>query len=282
MNRLGRGLNALLPMKAVGTNDQSAGIVDINIDAVNVSSHQARKNFSLQELEELAQSVKQYGVLEPILVSQKPEGSYTLIAGERRLRAARMAGLLKIPAIIKNLAEKEHALIGLIENVQRQDLNPLELAQALDALIRDFELTHEEAAAAIGFSRSRVSNLLRLLTLPDQIKDYLGSGHLNEGQARALLSISDENERFNIARKIAEEQAHFSVRDIERKARTRQKDPNIVVCEEKLQELLKTKIRILHSSKNKSGWISIHYAGLDHFEQIFNHLATTTMPVNDK
>ncbi|MEK6544160.1 MAG: ParB/RepB/Spo0J family partition protein [Elusimicrobiota bacterium] len=277
-SRLGRGLNALLPMKAILTEGQqhvaASLLKEIRVDAIGVSAHQARKTFSEAELHEFAESIKKFGVLEPILVSQKTDGQYTLIAGERRLRASKIAGIEKIPAIIKNLGEKETAFIGLIENVQRQDLNPLEFAQALERMIGEFQLTHQEIADTVGISRSRVTNMLRLLTLPDVIKEYLANGHLNEGQARALLSIENEQERDELARRIAEEQLHLSVRDIERRARTRQKDPDIANYEQKLQDILKTKVRIMHSSKNKSGWVSIRYADLDGFDSLCKLLAS--------
>ncbi|MBI2071105.1 MAG: ParB/RepB/Spo0J family partition protein [Elusimicrobia bacterium] len=269
--RLGRGLDVLLPQKGEGLR-QPAAIPEIPVDAIAASPHQVRTVFHQADLQTLADSIKAFGVLEPILVSQRPAGGYVLVAGERRLRAARLAGLKTIPAIIKNLGSKESVLVGLIENVQRKDLNPIELAKGLNKMMDDFKLTHEEVASSVGFSRPRVSNLLRLLNLEPEIQEYIVLGHIHEGQARALLSLDSETDRLRIAKEIAEGHRSWSVREIEHKKKIRRKDPNIAVQEEELAKHLGTRVKISLSAKKKSGWISVYFGNLEHFDSLHRRL----------
>ena len=271
VNRLGRGLDLLLGPKPE-TATPGALDKEIMLDSISVSSYQARKNFDEAGLKSLSDSIKAFGILEPVLVSAKPAGGYVLLAGERRLRAAKIAGLKTIPAIIKNFASKESALIGIVENVQRADLNPLELAQAVERLAAEFQLTHEEIAQLVGLSRPRVSNLLRLLGLDEEIQEYIAVGHLSEGQAKALLSLDDAQERLKLAREIAQGSKHWNVRDIERKKTVRRPDPNLTSLEEELQKALGTRVRLNWRGKNRSGWISIQFSSIEHFEGLKRRL----------
>ncbi|MBI4669104.1 MAG: ParB/RepB/Spo0J family partition protein [Elusimicrobia bacterium] len=269
-SRLGRGLDVLLPSRADSAKPQN-GAVEIPIESIEANPFQGRKNFNDARLKSLADSIKQIGLLEPVLVNSKPSGGYALIAGERRLRAAKSAGLKTIPAVIKNMGSKDTALAGLVENVQRQDLNPLELARTFERMTAEFGMTHEEIAACLGFSRPRVSNLIRLLNLPAEIQEYLIEGHLNEGQARALLSFDDEAERLRVAKEIAQG-GGWSVRDIERKKHLRQKDPNIITVEKEMEKSAGTRVKIAINSKKKSGWVSIYFSDLEHFDRIRKRL----------
>ena len=270
-NRLGRGLDVLMPLKSQAV--YVTQIMELPVESIDSSPYQPRENPEEGGLGSLADSIRSVGVLEPILVGSKPAGGYTLIAGERRLRAAKMAGLEKIPAIVKSFGAKESALAGLIENVQRKDLNPMELAQAVERMITEFELTHEEVASSLGMSRPRITNLLRLLGLDSQIREYMALGHLSESQARALLAVDDEIERLKIAKEIAENIKAWSVRDIERKTKkVQRRDPNVAVVEDELERSLGTRVKISLSPRKKTGWISIYFANLEHFERLHKQL----------
>lgn len=269
--RLGRGLDVLLPQKTQ-TQATMSSLMEVSLDAIQVSLHQARKDFNEKEIASLAESIKTYGLLEPILISEKPGEGFVLVAGERRWRAARLAGLKTISAIVRNVGKKEARLIGLIENIQRKDLNAIELAEALDSLAQELNLTHEEMAISLGFSRPRITNLLRLLELSDEIKDYVINGHLNESQARTLLSIEDDKERLLLARKIALDGQRISVRELESKRKPQRKDPNVQAAEENLSKALQTRVRVTNNKKRNSGWISIHYINLEHFENLYKRI----------
>ncbi|MBI4369168.1 MAG: ParB/RepB/Spo0J family partition protein [Elusimicrobia bacterium] len=271
VSRLGRGLDALLPMKTDGFKTGNS-IADIPVEKISSGQFQARTIFDQVELQSLADSIKAFGLLEPVLVSQRPAGGYALIAGERRLRAVKLAGLKTISAIVKSFGVKETAIMGLIENVQRKDLNPVDLAKGVERMAEEFHLTHEEIASSLGMSRPRITNLLRLLQLAPQIQEYLMNNHLSEGQARALLSLDRDEERLRLAKEIAEGARSWSVREIERKKKIKAKDPNVVALEEELEKLLSAKVRISMHSKKKAGWISIHFGNLDHFESLFGRM----------
>ncbi|MBI4064170.1 MAG: ParB/RepB/Spo0J family partition protein [Elusimicrobia bacterium] len=272
--RLGRGLDVLIPLKNQAPAAAPTGFIDIDIESIRENPHQPRKQFDPKEIASLAESIQNFGVLEPVLICPRPStGGYTLIAGERRLRAAKAAGLKTIPAIVKNFAAKESALVSLTENVQRKDLNAVELGAAVERMSREFEMTHEEIGAFLGMSRPRITNLLRLLDLPPQIKEYLAAGHLNEGQARALLGIENEEERSRLAKEIAEDGRLMTVRDLERRAKKpRRKDADLVAVEQGLEKSLATQVKIRFNGKKKSGWISIRFTNLEHFENLHDRL----------
>ena len=233
---LGKGLLDLLEEK-------EGELLYIDISMIKPNPFQTRRDFT--GIEELAESIKQSGVLQPVLVRRDPEG-FTLIAGERRWRAAIKAGLKRIPAIIKDIDDRESAVITLVENVMRDDLSPLELAEDLEKLRREFNLTHEELAKISGMDRSTVTNLLRLLKLPEKIKEALHKGEINTGQARALLSIDDPKKMMEIFEKI--KKRNLSVREVEEVARKEKgkKTPEQKVFEETLSRHLGTKVVVGH------------------------------------
>lgn len=211
---MGRGLAAILPAR------DSAGqpaLREIALDLIRPNAEQPRKEFSGEALLALSESIKARGVLQPIVVRPLPGGSYELIAGERRWRAARMAGLEQLPAIVRDTEETERLELALIENMAREDLNPIEQARACSALIEDLKMNREEVARRVGRSRSHLSNLVRLLDLPDEALDLLAAGDLSEGHGRALLMVRDHDARKELGRKAAAD--GWSVRETERRAR---------------------------------------------------------------
>ncbi|MDO8746240.1 MAG: ParB/RepB/Spo0J family partition protein, partial [Thermodesulfovibrionales bacterium] len=233
-------------------------------------------------LKELAASIKEKGVLQPIIVSRAGDGSFKLIAGERRWRASQLAGLKKIPAIVKNVASRDSLEIALIENIQREDLNPVETAEAFHKLMRDFNLTQEDLSEKVGKERATVANYLRLLKLPEEIKSLISDGSLSMGHARAILSIEGRANQTDAAIKVINK--GLSVRETEtlakgitlsgtKKSRTHKghKDPQIASLEDKLIKSLGTKVRIQHKGK-KGGRIEIEYYSLDELDRLLDIL----------
>ncbi|TAN37951.1 MAG: ParB/RepB/Spo0J family partition protein [Nitrospirae bacterium] len=267
---LGKGLNALIAEKG----DE---ILQIDVTRIIPGAYQPRKNFSEGSLKELAASIKEKGVLQPLLVSRTGDGSFSLIAGERRWRAAALAGLKKIPVLVKNVASKEAFEMALIENIQREDLNPVETAEAFNRLMQDFGLTQEELSDRVGKERATVANYLRLLKLPDEIKAMLYAGSLSMGHARALLALDGRSAQVEAAKKILK--AGLSVREAEALAKkvSRPKkagsgrDPQIASLEDKLIRQLGTKARIIHKGK-KGGRIEIDYFSLDELDRLLEIL----------
>jgi ParB family chromosome partitioning protein len=272
---LGRGLDALIPEKG-------EEVLHLEISRIFPGSgNQPRKTFREQSLNELAASIKEKGVLQPIIVSRAGDGSFKLIAGERRWRAAQIAGLKKIPALVKNVASKDSLEIALIENIQREDLNPVETAEAFDKLIKDFNLTQEELSERVGKERATVTNYLRLLRLPEDIKTLIADGSITMGHARAILSIDKKAHQLDAARKIIKK--GLSVRETEslaknlsliadKKSKAKQhKDPQIASLEDKLIKSLGTKVRLHHKGK-KGGKIEIEYYSLDELDRLLDIL----------
>ncbi|MBR6786047.1 MAG: ParB/RepB/Spo0J family partition protein [Clostridia bacterium] len=210
---LGRGINSLLSDNSLEEN-MSSQAVKLNILDIEPNKEQARKQFDEAALSELADSIAQHGVLQPLLVRPIFGGGYQLIAGERRWRASRIAGLTQVPVIIKELSDDEAAVISLIENLQREDLNPVEEALGFASLIKDFDLTQEEAAKRVGKSRPVVANALRLLKLPEKVLDYVRENKLSAGHARAIAAIDDEKTALLEAEAVIEK--GLSVRETER------------------------------------------------------------------
>ena len=223
---LGKGLDALF-----ADNDTlySSGedIQTLRITEIEPNPDQPRKMFDEQKLNELASSIAEHGLIQPILVSPLSNGRYQLVAGERRWRASRMAGLSEIPVVVKQLTEKEKKEIALIENLQREDLNPIETAYGIQALIDEYGLTQDQAAERIGCSRPAVANSLRLINLPSEVKELTRSGKISAGHARALLAYKDEEKMINAARFIAENDV--SVREVERMAKRNDKAEGVPV-----------------------------------------------------
>ena len=223
---LGKGLDALIPSgmneksvsnkekeKKNASSEKTGGETLVNITKVEPNREQPRKNFDEDALEELADSIKQFGLLQPILVQDR-KTYYEIIAGERRWRAAKKAGLKEVPVIIKNLTEQEIVEIALIENIQREDLNPIEEAQAYKRLLTEFNLKQDEVAERVAKSRTAVTNSMRLLKLCDDVQQMIIDGMISTGHARALISIEDSEQQYQIAQQIFDEK--LSVRDVEK------------------------------------------------------------------
>lgn len=214
---LGKGLGALMFENAT---DELLSETELDLNDIVPNRDQPRKTFDEASLEELADSIRRHGVLQPLLVRPIPSGGYQLVAGERRWRACRMAGLTKVPVVIKELTDTETMEIAIIENLQREDLNPIEEAEGLQALIDKCGYTQEEAAASVGKSRPAIANSLRLLRLPPEVRDMTRSGELSAGHARALLAFDNEAMMLEAAKNIVSNK--MTVRDVERLAQRRE------------------------------------------------------------
>ena len=290
---LGRGLDALLGPKGAVTPVTVAAVAEpqpgevlrkLPIDQLQPGKYQPRRDMDEGKLAELADSIKAQGIIQPILVRQIEGGSYEIIAGERRWRASRLAGLDEVPVVVRELEDRTVIAMALIENIQREDLNPLEEAEALARLVSEFTLTHAEAAQAVGRSRASVSNLLRLIDLPIGVRVLLETRRLEMGHARALLTLAPE-----LATKLAEEAAEqgWSVREVEhraqqfaagkvpgaRKAKPAPSAPqaDIASLETELSESLGAKVAISHGRGGK-GKLVIHYTDLDTLDGVLERL----------
>jgi ParB family chromosome partitioning protein len=279
---LGRGLDALL---AVPKNELSAG--SIPLDKIDPNPRQPRIRFDEDSLEALAASIREVGVLQPIVVGPEDgAGRHILVAGERRLRASRLAGLDKIPAVVRESDEAARLAEALIENVQREDLGPLEEAQAYNSLMEDFDMRHEDVAQRVGKSRSAVTNAVRLLKLPGQIQGLLADGRISAGAGRALLGLEDNSYAISIAEQAAAEQ--WSVRQVEDAVRDRRDGPGakpaarkrrskverpaeIVALEERLADNLGTTVNINYGARG-GGKMVIKFGSLDDLERIYRGL----------
>lgn len=279
---LGKGLGALIPQLE---EDDLQNTQEISIEDIETNPYQPRRHFDPESLQELAASIKEHGVLQPLLVRKKDPG-YQLIAGERRLRAAKQAGLSTVPVVVKGLDDRTVMEIALVENLQREDLNPLEEAEAYQRLITEFNLTQEEVAKAVGKSRPAIANTLRLLNLPEPIQQLVANGQLTMGHARALLSLERPEEQLYISEKIITEK--LSVRETEeivrqtrlsgvsretpgeeeeKKQKERQKiDPNLQAIIDDMTRLFGTKVRI--KKNGERGKIEIEYYSPEEFERI--------------
>jgi len=289
--RLGRGLDALLSKpasRAVAAEADGGGDVlkEIPVELLQRGQYQPRVDMRQDSLEDLASSIKAQGVVQPIVarrISKKGNTQhYEIVAGERRWRAAQLAGLASIPAIVREVPDESAIAMALIENIQRENLNPLEEARALDRLIREFDLTHAEAAVAVGRSRASVSNLLRLQDLSDKVKPLLEDRKLEMGHARTLLAISNPTQQFDAARQVVKR--GLSVRETERLVRrmldsggskpekkTASADADIRRLEIEVSEKLGAKVRVDHSAKG-AGKLVISYNSLDELDGILEHI----------
>jgi ParB family chromosome partitioning protein len=285
--RLGRGLDALLAGDTDASPVSPADLNELPVDQVVRGRYQPRREFDQQSLEELAASIRSQGVMQPVVVRRRPQGGYELIAGERRWRAAQLAGLTNIPAMIKDVSDEQASAMALIENIQREDLNPLEEAFALQRLKDEFQLTQQQVADAVGKSRVAVTNLLRLLNLVPPVRQLLQSGAIEMGHARALLTLSPA-EQESLAREVAGR--HLSVRQTEALVRQRQnraqgsassptgipsgnhgKDRDTRRLEQELSERIGAPVSISHSSAGR-GQVVIAYTSLDELQGILKHL----------
>ena len=285
--RLGRGLDALLSKPVLSEAMDSGDVLrQIPLDLLQRGEYQPRIDMRQDTLEDLANSIEAQGIVQPIVArridSKGRTQRYEIIAGERRWRAAQMAGLSDIPAIIRDVSDKSAIAMAIIENIQRENLNPLEEARALDRLIREFDLTHEEAAKAVGRSRASVSNLLRLQDLSAKVKPLLEDRQLEMGHARALLSITDATQQFDAARQVVRK--GLSVRETERlvkrmlegKPRSSAKktasvNRDIRRLEIEVSEKLGAKVRLDHAQSG-AGKIVISYNSLDELDGILQHI----------
>jgi ParB family chromosome partitioning protein len=288
---LGRGLDALLGASAaqgsvVSEGDQARSglsedhqLKNLPVDLVRRGKYQPRRDIEPESLQELSDSIKAQGVMQPIVVRPISDRKYEIIAGERRWRAAQMAGLAEIPAMIRQVSDEAAIAMSLIENIQREDLNPIEEAIALQRLQQEFELTQQEVATAVGKSRSTVTNLLRLMSLQDDVRRMLEHGDLEMGHARALLGL-DGLEQSHAGRTVVSK--GLSVRQTEALVRSmvssrtkpappRQLDPNIRQLQDDLAQKLGAKVQIRHSAKGK-GKLVLTYNSLDELDGILAHI----------
>ena len=280
MKGLGRGLDALLgseePAAARAAGDQQA---ELKVDLLQPGKYQPRTRMDEAALKELADSIRMQGVMQPILVRPVSGGRYEIIAGERRWRAARMAGLSDVPALIREVPDNAALAMALIENIQREDLNPLEEANGIQRLVTEFNITHDTAAEMVGRSRSAVSNLLRLLALSEPVRDLLHQGKLDMGHARALLALTGM-QQIDTARLIAAR--GMSVRETEKlvgrllrgtpaKKPRKTSDRDVLRLQEELAQKLGTKVEIKAGNKGR-GSVVIQYSNLDQLDAILARL----------
>ncbi len=285
---LGRGLDALIPQYTDYDNenapqavsDISSAAVFIPVEKIKPNEDQPRKNFDPEKIAELAASIKQQGVLQPLLVAADGD-YYKLVAGERRLRASIYAGLKEVPAVVKDFTPSELLLASLVENIQREDLNDMETALAYKQLADDFSMTQEQIAFSVGKSRAAVANTMRLLSLPEPVREMISSGAISSGHARAVLSVNDESDRVPFAEYIVKNQ--LSVREAEKLSKTfssagenkktkqvTQKAPYILKFEEELSMNLGTKVSILN--KKKGGQVVLDYYSNEDLERLIELL----------
>lgn len=290
---LGRGLSelglsellsgqvaAVVAEEAPTSSQKPAGFFELNIDQLKPGQYQPRQQFPQEKLEELADSIRRQGIIQPIVVRSVLNG-YEILAGERRWRAARLAGLERVPVVVREMSNENAIAVSLIENIQRQDLNAIEQAQALQRLIDNFGLTHEQAADAVGKNRASITNLLRLLKLGEAIQEYVQNGRLEMGHARALLML-EEVDQLRCAKKIIEN--NLSVRETEKLVKnfstpaqeervivTQNADPNIRRVEREISEKLAAKVNITHQASGQ-GKLTIHYNSADELDGILAHI----------
>jgi ParB family chromosome partitioning protein len=278
--RLGRGLDALLEATVKPLADTQA-LRNIPIDLLQRGKYQPRTHMDKQALAELADSIRAQGVVQPIVVRELKSGNYEIVAGERRWRAAQLAGLDAVPAMVRKVPDEAAIVIALIENIQREDLNPLEQARALQRLIDEFGMTHQQLAGRVGRSRAAVTNLLRLLSLNSDVRALLERGKLEMGHARALLALAGKTQS-QVARQVAQQE--LSVRATEALVRRRLEhpqarksqrrasvDPDVRALQDDLSERLGTRVRISHQRSGR-GKLTIEYGSIDELEGILKHI----------
>ena len=292
---LGRGLDALfadvpvkepeiekpsVARKATAPEDEKDRVKYIKIHDIMPNANQPRKTFNEEKIEELAASIKEHGIIQPIVVRKKSKG-YEIVAGERRWRAAMKAELKQVPCLIRELDDEQNMLIAIIENMQREDLNPIEEAEGLHQMIETFGMTQEQVSKSVGKSRPYITNSLRLLKLPEYIRGSIAEGKLSAGHGRTLITLTDEEARKKLWNKILEE--GLSVRETEKLASTeakpkkktplkKKKNPDVARVEEELKEVLGTKVTI--NNKGNKGSIEIEYYSKDELERLLEMLKT--------
>lgn len=278
---LGRGLDALIINTEVDLDQETENLKKISVDDIKPNVNQPRKIFNDEKIEELAESIKEHGVIQPIVVRTSGE-FYEIVAGERRWRAARKAGLEEIPCVVRELTDEENMLFAIIENMQREDLNPVEEAEGLEKMISTYGLTQEEVSKSVGKSRPYITNSLRLLKLPAKIREMMSEGLITAGHGRALININDENKQIKIAEMIVKE--GLSVRQIEELAKAKkaetekkpkrkaEKSADVLLVERELKSVLGTKVNIAY--KNKKNTVEIECYNKDELNRIIELLKT--------
>ena len=276
---LGRGLDALFSNSLLDENDT---IKTVAITAIVPNPHQPRTRFTDEELSELADSIREHGVIQPLIVSEQSDGTYTLIAGERRLRASQIAGLSTVPVVIRQADDRELLELALIENIQREDLSPLEAAEAYKSLEENFNLTHEEISKRVGKNRASITNTMRLLKLPGDVQKALLEKKISEGHARVLLSLPTTMAQINAMNHIINNdlnvrQTEEYIRNLvgEKKNTVKHSkpslDPDMQELEDRLRETIGTKVS-LRPTKNGAGSINIHYYSAEELAAIIEKL----------
>lgn len=277
---LGKGLSALIPEDVAVESDQDKkGGILIPLNEIKNDDNQPRKSFDNDKIAELTESIKTHGIIQPLILRKSDDGFYIIVAGERRWRAAKMAGLKEVPAIVMELSEKDILEISLIENIQRQDLNPIEEALAYKKLLSEFKLTQEDLSKRIGKSRTAITNTMRLMNLDSRVQQYIIEGILTEGHGRALLGIKDEEIQYELSQKVIDE--NLSVRELERlvkkivegkakeeKSTVSELNPYYKEIKNQLQNYFGTKVNI--SNKNNKGKIEIEYYSEDDLQRILD------------
>lgn len=280
---LGRGLGALITPTNTGRQVRQYGVSEdtkdkiwnIPLSEIQPDPNQPRKHFNPEELQELADSIKEHGVLQPLLVIEKVNGGYELVAGERRFRASKLAGLATVPVIVKKMADQERLEVSLIENIQRADLNPIEEAFAYKRLIEEFDMTQEEVGIKVGKSRPAVANAIRLLDLPEEIQKALVDKKINTGQARSLLSLETSEKQLAMLSSMLGQK--ITVRELEKEVNrqridksTLRRDPNLAYLEDKIRTALGTKVSI--TQKGDKGTISLQYYSKEELARIIKKI----------
>jgi ParB family chromosome partitioning protein len=275
---LGRGLDALLPTIKPAPMPELPEVQHLSLDAIVPNRYQPRQRFSPQELAELAASLKQSGLLQPVLVRRKGDGMYELISGERRWRAAREAGLETIQAVIRNCSDEESILLALVENLQREDLNPMEMAKAYQRMMNEFGLTQDIIAQRVGCERSSIANIVRLLNLPVEVQQLIETDHLSAGHAKVLLGLASPAEQLRVAHLVVTQ--NLSVRETEkilasglsvRKRNTKElRRSPLSDVEDRLQKRLGTKVSVLNG--RRGGKVIIHYFSSAELDGILEQL----------
>ncbi len=275
---LGKGLSALIPEESEGVIDKNSNLISIH--KIKSDEKQPRKSFDSEKIAELAESIKTHGIIQPLILRKYNDEQYIIVAGERRWRAAKMAGLKELPAVIMELSDKDILEISLIENIQRQDLNPIEEALAYKKLLDEFKITQEELSRRIGKSRVAITNTIRLTNLDERVQQYIIEGIITEGHGRALLAVNDKARQYEIAQKVIDEK--LSVRELERfiKRINEEESKNTLTennedlnpyykeIRNQLQNYFGTKVSI--SNKKNKGKIEIEYYSEEDLQRILD------------
>lgn len=288
---LGKGLSSLLPRPQTAHGQpqqqhQPASVTELPLGAIQTNPNQPRKDFRQDQLLELALSISRDGIIQPLVV-RRVGGRYELVAGERRLRAAKIAGLEKVPVVVQSIADERMLEVALIENIQREDLNPMELAVAFNRMANELNLNHEEIGSRTGKDRATITNSIRLLQLPSELQEMVAKRDLTSGHARAILKLQDQSEQKELAHRIVKE--GWTVRQAEAYTPSAIKtqraaksdgtdappDPNVKAAIEQMERALGTRVRILEKGPGK-GKIEIEYYSSDDLDRIYTLIATPT------